>query len=305
LWIYEEVWVKLKCEWWLLFALICVWTIDSGADDLGVRRVTQDELIAAMNQVNGYDPTATTNGARFQAEVMFELFGSVADSGRLDKTLFITPDDWFRAFLVKTHLTEETAPQYVKLAHEHQQYMWVDTRFDRVIAGVKEGPRPERAFNVIFGWPETPGADGEYSYRDTLSTPHLNVTNHQVITYRLLDFGDRFFFDKIEGLTGRPTTGLLGLLFKLIGEGRVVVTGIAISEDGLQVVRGTAKKAFMGVTTTATIAPDGQSEKDVPEDRPDLQALEKVLQTPFEMDYKPLKWSADMDRLIKTIKDDN
>jgi len=295
--------VKLNRVWWLLFVLACSWANVSDADDLTVRRVTQNELIAAMNQVNGFDPTATTNGARFQAEVMFELFNTVADSGRLDNALFITPDDWFRAFLVKTNLTADTAPQYVKLAHEHQQFMWVDTRFDQVVDAVKEGPHPVRAFNVIFGWPETPDAEGEYSYRDTLSTPNLNVTNHQVITYRLLDFGDRFFFDDIEGLTGRPTTGLLGLLFKLIGEGRVVVTGIAISKDGLQVVRGTAKKAFMGVTTTATIAPDGQSEKDVPDDRPDLQALEKVLEIPFEIDYKPLKWSADMDRLIKTIRD--
>ena len=297
--------MKLNRVWWLLFVLTCAWLGDSDADDLRVRRVTQDELVTAMNQVDGYDPTATTNGARFQAEVMFALFNTVADSGRLDKAMFITPDDWFQAFLIKTHLTAETAPQYVKLAHKHQQYMWVDTRFDEVIDTVEEGPQPVRAFNVIFGWPDTPGVEREYSYQDTLSTPNLNVTNHQVITYRLVDFGNRFFFDQVEGLTGRPTTGLLGLLFKLIGEGRVVVTGIAISKDGLQVVRGTAKKAFVGVTTTATIAPDGQSEKDVPDDRPDLQALEKLLQTPFKIDYKPLKWSADMDRLIKTIKYDS
>lgn len=296
-----------KCMWWLLgvFVLMGAWAIDSDADDLPVRRVTQDELVAAMNLVNGFDPTATTNGARFQAEVMFALFNTVADSGRLDKAMFITPDDWFEAFLIKTHLTAETAPQYVKLAHKHQQYMWVDTRFDQVVDEVAEGPQPLRAFNVIFGWLDTPGVEREYSYQDTLSTPNLNVTNHQVITYRLVDFGDRFFFDDVAGLTGRPTTGLLGLLFKLIGEGRVVVTGIAISTDGLQVVRGTAKKAFMGVTTTATIAPDGQSEKDVPDDRPDLQALEKLLQTPFEISYKPLKWSKEMDRLIKAVKGDN
>ncbi len=123
--------------------------------------------------------------------------------------------------------------------------------------------------------------------------------------YRLLDFGDRFFFDDIDGLTGRPTTGLLGFLFGLIGDGRVVVTGIAISKDGLQVVRGTAKKAFIGVTTTATISPDGRSEKDAPEGRLDLVALETLLQTPFEMAYKPLKWSVEMDRLIKDLNRNN
>lgn len=298
--------MNFKCFWRIVgvLAFALGWVCDSGADELNVRRVTQAELVEAMNQVNGFDPTATTNGARFQAEVMFELVNTIADSGRLDKAMFITPEDWFRAFLVKTHLTEETAPQYVKLAHQHQQYMWVDARFDEVIEEVEEGERPVMALNVIFGWLDEPGVEEEYAYQDTLSTPNLNVTNHRVITYRLLNFGDRFFFDQIDGLTGRPTTGLLGFLFRLIGEGRVVVTGIAISEDGLQVVRGTAKKAFMGVTTTATIQPNGQSEKDVPEDRPDLSALEALLEKPFEMAYKPLKWSDEMDQLIKDIRGD-
>lgn len=286
-----------------MFILICA--IPSRADNLDVRSVTEAELIVAMNHVTGFDPTATTNGARFQAEVILELVNTVADSGRLDKAMFITPDDWFAAFLTKTGLTAETAPQYVKLAHKHQQYMWVDARPDRVIDSVEKGERPKRAVNVMFWWPKVPGVAREYAYQDTLSTPNLNVTNHQVITYRLLDFGDRVFFDGINGLTGRPTTGLLGFLFRLIGEGRVVVTGIAISQDGLQVVRGTAKKAFMGVTTTATISPNGKSEKDVPEGRPDLEALEVLLQTPFEMDYKPLKWSSAMDQLIKDIKGHN
>lgn len=281
------------------------WVTYSNADNLDVRRVTQAELVEAMQQVNGFDPTATTNGARFQAEVMFELVNTIADSGRLDKAMFITPEDWFRAFLMKTNLTEDAAPQYVKLAHQHQQYMWVDARFDEVIEEVEKGERPVMALNVIFGWPEAPGVDDEYAYQDTLSTPNLNVTNHRVITYRLLNFGNRFFFDDIAGLTGRPTTGLLGMLFKLIGEGRVVVTGIAISDDGLQIVRGTAKKAFFGVTTTATIQPDGQSEKDVPENRPDLDALEALLQTPFDIAYKPLRWSDDMDQLIKAVRQNN
>lgn len=272
------------------------------ADDLDYRLVSEAELFEAMDRVNGYDPTATTNGARFQAEVMFVLFETVADSGRLDQPLFITPDDWFRAFLRKTHLTEETAPQYAKLAHENRQFMWVDMRIDQVIEKVKEGPQPVRAFNVMFWWPKSLNEARSYSYQDTLSTPNLNVTNHRVITYRLLDFGDCFYFDDIDGLTGRPTTGLLGVLFKLIGEGRVEVTGIAISNDGLQVVHGTAKKAFLGVTTTATISPDGRSEKDVPEGRSDLDALETRLETDFEMDYVPFGWTQEMDHFILSLK---
>ena len=275
------------------------------AENLVYRRVTKAELIAAMHQVNGFDPRATTNGARFQAEVLFELVNTVADSGRLDKAMLITPEDWFRAFLVKMNLTENTAPQYVKLAYHHQQHMWVDARFDKVIDTVKKGDCPVHALNVMIWWPKERGAKNEYSYRDTLSTPKLKVTNHRVITYRLLNFGDRFFFDDIKGVSGRPTTGLPGLLFKLIGEGQVVKTGMAISEDGLMVVRGTAKKGLMTVTTTATIAPDGKSKKDVPKDRPDLKALEELLKTPFEIDYRKFEWSDKMDQIIQDLKHAN
>ena len=272
------------------------------AGELDYRRVTEAELIAAMNQVNGFDPRATTNGARFQAEVLFKLVNTVVDSGRLDRPMLITCEDWFRAFMVKTNSTAETAPQYVRLAFERKQSTWVDARRDRVIENVRKGDRPVQALNVLLWWPEESGAKSKYSYRDTLSTPQLRVTNHRVITYRLLNFGNRFFFDDIEGLTGCPTTGLLGLLFKIIGEGRLVEIGMAISEDGLQVVRGTAKKGLAEVTTTATIAPDGKSEKDVPKNRPDLKALEKRLETHFEIDYRPFEWSAEMDRIIRDLK---
>ena len=272
------------------------------AEDLDYRRVTEAELIAAMHQVDGFDPRATTNAARFQAEVLFELVNTVADSGRLDKALLITREDWFRAFLVKTNLTEDTVPQYVKLAYQYKQSTWVDARMGQVIEKVKKGDRPLQALNVMIWWPKERGTKNKYSYKDTLSTPKLKVTNHQVITYRLLNFGDRFFFDDIKGLSGRPTTGLLGLLFRLIGEGRVVKTGMAVSEDGLMVVRGTAKKGLMRITTTAIIAPDGKSKKNVPDDRPDLKALEELLKTPFEMDYHKFTWSDKMDRIIQDLK---
>jgi hypothetical protein len=171
-----------------------------------------------------------------------------------------------------------------------------------VIAKVKKGDRPVQAMNILIWWPEEPGTKSKYSYRDTLSTPQLKVTDHRIITYRLLNFGNRFYFDKVEGMTGRPTTGLLGLLFKMIGEGRVVETGMTVSEDGLLIVRGTAKKGFTKVTATATVAPDGKSKKGIPKDRPDLKALEDLLKTPYEIDYRPFEWSVEMDRLIRDLE---
>jgi hypothetical protein len=95
--------------------------------------------------------------------------------------------------------------------------------------------------------------------------------------------------DRIRGLTGRPTTGLLAILFRLIGEGDLVETRIAVSPDGMQVVRGTGRKGFLSVTTTATITPDGRGSKDLPEGRPDLRAVEDRLKRPIEVEYVPLE----------------
>ncbi len=250
--------------------------------------VSRQEIVEAMRQRGDYDPTATTNGARFQAEVALYLVRQARERDPEGPPLFLGHEAWFQAFLEVTGRTVETAPMYALLAYRHEQDMEIDYRTDRVIREVKKGDRPKLAVNVVIWWPKKAGGTARYSYQDTLSTPRLKVTNRRVMTYRLLDFGDRVVYDGIKGLTGRPTSGILGFLFRIIGEGRVVQSRMAISEDGLQVSRARAKKAFMGVTATVTVSPDGRTEKDVPEDRPDLMALEERLKRPLEIDYVPL-----------------
>ena len=156
-----------------------------------------------------------------------------------------------------------------------------------MIRTVKDGPVPDLAVNVRIWWKKKNNGSKAYSYHDTLSTPHLKVTNHRVITYRLLDYKEWIVFDKIEGLTGRPTTGLLGFLFQIIGEGRVVESRFAVSSDGMQINRARAEKAFFSVHTTVTVKPDGHTSKDVPPDRPDLLDLEMTLKKNLEIDYLP------------------
>ena len=174
------------------------------------------------------------------------------------------------------------------LSYRYEQNMEVDYRLDRVIREVEEGPMPELAVNVRIRWEDGPGKSDWYSYLDTLSTPRFKVTNWQVITYRLLDFGDWAVYDEIEGITGRPKSGVLALLFRVIGEGRIAHSRMAISEDGIQVSRTRAEKAFMEVTTTVTVHPDGTMEKDVPAGRSDLLELERRLKQPMEIDYVEL-----------------
>lgn len=251
------------------------------------RALGPDQILEAMRAVQGFDPTATTNGARFQAEVVLRLVRRARTGDARDAPLFLGHEEWFSAFLERTALPPGKAPAYVRLAWEHGQDMEVDYRTDRVVQDI-EGAPPDVAANVRLWWPERPGGPKAYSYDDTLSTPHLKVTNQRVLTYRLLDFGDMLVYGEIEGLRGRPTSGVLGFLFRIIGEGHVTESRMGISADGLQVTRARAEKAFLSVTQTVTVYPDGRTEKDLPPNRPDLATLEARLKQPLKVRYRPL-----------------
>jgi len=259
----------------------------SSAAPGGSLPVSRDQILEAMMRTHGFDPATTTNGPRFQAEVVLRLARDARAHDPEARPLFIGHAEWFSAFLARTQLVTETAPPFVRLAYEHGQDMEIDYRWDRVVRAA-EGPRPELAANVAIWWPRTREGPASYSFEDLLSTPRLKVTNKRVITYRLLDFGDMLVFGEIEGLLGRPTTGVLGFLFSIIGEGQVAENRMVISADGLQIARARSRKAFIEVTTTVTVHPDGRTEKDLPLSRPDLAALEARLKRPLRVSYRPL-----------------
>jgi hypothetical protein len=259
----------------------------AAAPPAGLVPVTREQIARAMRTSTGYDPTATTNGGRFQADVLLSLADG-AERDKVGKPLFVGHREWFEAFLEVRGLTPERAPLYSRLAHEFHQDLAFEYRSERVVEQVVKGPKLRRALAVRVGWPESTGKPDEYSFEDLFSRPTLQVTNHRRISYRLLAFEDRVVLDTIEGLTGRPNSGALGLLFKVIGEGRVVEYRMAVAPDGLQVSRGRARKAFFEVSSTVTVSPDGRAEKDVPKGRPDLEAIDKRLQEPLEIRYRPL-----------------
>ena len=236
-----------------------------------------------------YDPTATTNGARFQADVVLYLARHARERDPQGPPLFIGYEDWFSGVSGGGPDARRTRRRCTRCCPIDTEVIWeVDYRADRVIRKVERGPMPELAVNVRIWWENQPGKPDRYSYLDTLSTPHFKVTNRWLITYRLLDFGDWFAYDEIEGVTGRPTSGLLGFLFRTIGEGRIKQSRMAISKDGAQVSRATAQKGFMERTTTVTVYPDGKMVKDVPAGRPDLLEPEKRIKQPLEIDYVKL-----------------
>jgi hypothetical protein len=244
------------------------------------------DVLAAMRASTGYDRLATANGGRLQAEVLLRLARHARERTPDGPPFLVRHQDWFRALLEVTGVPAERAPVYAELAYRHHQDVAVEYGAGRVVRETGKGPAPLVALNVTISWPEEPGAAREYSYEDLRSSPHLQVTDHRVIRYRLLDFGDEMAFTEMEGLSGRPTTGALGVLFQILGEGRIVEYRMAVAPDGVQVARGRVHKGFFDVATTVTVRPDGQSERGVSAD-PALRALEEKLERPLTLRYAP------------------
>jgi hypothetical protein len=261
---------------------------DDGGAPAGAEVVSTETLLAVMGREQGYELTATTNGARLQADVLLELIREREAKGAGLRPLFIGHREWYEAFLARTGLAPSAAPLYVRLSYEIGQDMLVDYRHGEVIDAVLKGPVPRIAANVVTFWARATGKADHFGYDDVSSRPHLRVTQDRVVSYRLVDYGDRLWHAEIRGLRGRPTSGPLGVLFDLIGEASVEESRSAMLPDGVQVVRARATKWGMVKTEMLTLWPDGRTERGVPADRSDLMALEARLTEPLRIRFKPL-----------------
>lgn len=271
----------------------------TAAQSCSADTITRQVLGEAMREARptpggDYSLLATTNSMRFQSAVFQRLIERALDQRPNGGTLVIPYDALWREFLVVAGLgpgEEDKAPIGRRLAFDYQQ--GIDVTYgppDRIIKRVKRGPAPLIAANVRLDWPDRPDGLRKFSFVDSLSDPKLHVTNHQVLTFRFLVFSDMIVFDDIEGISGRPLSGLLGTLFKLIGEGDAKFSSFSISTDGLRVLRARAKK-LISKTVTATINPDGSARNGVPDGRPDLIEIEARLKQPLEFEYYPYRCS--------------
>ncbi len=282
-------------------ALLCGFhPTSAAAQACVVDTVSQAELRAAMQEVrrpphDGYDLLATTNTTRFQSAYFQVLIRQGQRRRPHGGTLFIPHDHLWWEFLSVAGLapTEgKKAPLNRRWAVSvHQSIHIFFAPPDSIIRTVKHGRMPEvMAADVRLSWPDQPSESNKFSFVDTLSVPKLKVTNHQEIRFRFLVFDDMIMYDQIKGLSGRPLTGLLGALFKVLGEGSVKYSRSSISTDGLEVVRARAKKIF-SKTATVTINPDGQAEKGIPSGRDDLAEIEARLKQQFKFEYYPHRCS--------------
>lgn len=239
-----------------------------------------------------YSILATTNSVRFQSAVLVDLIEHALQARPGGGVLFIPYDELWREYLGAAGLSageEGKAPIGRRLAYEYHQDIEVFYGPpSSVVKEVKEGPTPLIAANVRLYWPDRPDNVRKFSFEDTLSVPKLKATNRQVMTFRFLVFSDMVVLDDIEGISGRPLTGVLGAIFKVIGDGNAVYARYSITTDGRQVMRTKATKV-VSKTVTATINADGTGQSGVPEGRPDMLALAEHLEQPLEVEYLPYR----------------
>lgn len=257
-----------------LAGFFCCRSAQSGEDDnKNIVRVPYKDLVTILDKAKGYKRLVTTNTVRYQSEAILNLIKWAERKHPRAVGVFLGYDDWYRANLEVNDVEEGEAPVYMKLAYQNKQDMRIVFRGEGILKPGNAASRPDAAAIVTAWWPKTPGCAKSFRFIDRNSVPVIKVTNKRVINYRIMWFEDMIICDKIEGISGRPLTGLLGLLFKFIGDGRVVESRTILSKDDLQIVRAYCKKGPAGIWALSTIYPDGRAIKDIPKNRPDLQKI--------------------------------
>jgi len=222
--------------------------------------------------------------------VYVRLAEDVAVEDVADTVLFIDHGDWYQAFREITGVSEDQVPDFVRLAYEARQDVFIDPRPGRVVVRAREGVAPRLAANIRLSWRGDLNSADSYAFEDLESTPSVLIHSDRVVSFRLLDFGDRLVFDEVDGSRVRPLDGALGTLFSVIGLASVKQVRMAVATDGTALARATVKKAFMKVSATVTVEPDGTADRGVPDGRADLEVLEAELRQDLELEYVPTEW---------------
>jgi hypothetical protein len=247
-------------------------------------RVSRAEILQAMSAHGAYSLTSTTTSMRFGAEALLAIVRRRQRESPESTQLLIRQSDWFAAHLQTAGVTYAAMSAAARAGFEHHQDALVDYG-PQVVEGVVEGPAPNMALDVTIFWPDSEGAPGEFSYKDTLAVPRMDVYDSRVIRFKLLEYDSMLVFDRVTGISVRPV-GFLSAVFAVLGKPDLKQTRIAVSGDQWQVVRGQVK-VFAGIskTGTATIEPGGRGHEGVPPGRPDLGALAEHMKRPLKLRY--------------------
>ena len=246
--------------------------------------MSRTEILQAMRGHGTYSLTSTTTSMRFGAEALLAIVRRRQRESPGSTQLLVPQSDWFAAHLETAGVTYAAMSAAARAGFEHHQDALVDYG-PQVVEGVVEGPAPSMALDVTIFWPDSEGAAAEFSYRDTLSVPRMDVYDSRVIRFNLLVYDSMLVFDRVTGISVRPR-GFLSAVFAVLGKPDLKQTRIAVSADQWQVVRGQVK-VFAGIskTGTATIEPGGRGHEGVPPGRADLADLAEHMKRPLTLRY--------------------
>jgi hypothetical protein len=248
-------------------------------------QVSREELLQAMRGHGAYSLTSTTTSMRFGAEALLALARRRLREAPGNTRFLVRQDDWFAAHRETAGVTYAEMSASARAGFEHHQDALVEFG-PGVVDKVLDGPVPVMALDVTIFWPDSGKSPSEFHYKDTLSVPRVDVYDHRVIRFKLLEYEDMLLFDQVDGISVRPN-GFLSAVFTVLGRPDLKQTRLAVSADQWQVVRGQVK-LFPGISKTgmATIEPGGRGHEGVPRDRPDLQALATRLKRPLKIRYR-------------------
>ena len=262
-------------------ALLSAGVVHAGPEELSECEhylVKTGTMRAVISNIGGYDKTLTTNYSRFVADFLLGL-AAHPDLPRQRQSFQIQPERFMSAWRSATGRKTDEAPVSMRRVLEYGQRFAVDTAPDLDLEDREAGS----ALAVRVSWPEDAGLDNSYTYEDTLSDPDVRIRQARVIRYLLIDFGDVVAYERMSGVSGRPTSGALGALFSMLGMADIESTRQAIAADGTQVNRTRVRKLFP-FTALATVTPDGTARRGVPDGRDDLELLADKLE--FDLDLR-------------------
>jgi len=247
-------------------------------------RVSRQEMLQAMSAHGAYSLTSTTTSTRFGAEALLAIVRRRQREAPGSTEFLIDQSDWFAAHLEAAGVTYAEMSAAARAGFEHHQDALIDYG-PQVVEQVLEGPVPLMAIDVMIYWPDSGSAPSQFTYKDTLSDPRLDMYDHRVIRFKLLEYDDMLLFDQVTGISVRPV-GFLSGLFAVLGNPDLKQTRISVSADQWQVIRAQVK-VFAGIskTGTATIEPGGRGHEGVPADRADLRALAERMKRSFRLRY--------------------
>ena len=247
-------------------------------------RVSRKAILQAMSGHGAYSLTSTTTSIRFAGEALLALVHRRKQEAPGSTHLQVNHADWFAAHLQTAGVSYAQMSKAARASFERRRDALVDYG-PHVLEQVVEGPVPLLALDVTLFWPDTGDAPVEFSYRDTLSHPPVDVYHQRVVRFKLLQYPDLLLFDQIRGISVRPL-GFLSAVFAVLGKPDLRQIRLAVSSDQWQVMRGTVN-VFPGITKTGTgtVEPGGRGHEDIPPARSDLRALAEQMNRPFELRY--------------------